>query len=238
MDPRYKSPETHLLQNDTDDFRDLTRHTTILGWLLLAGAVCAMLAVWSNALQVQLLSDPFTVQEAQANDLRERAISRSVLVVTLACFVVFGRWIVLAHRNLTGLGAKELDVTPGAALGWFFVPFANLWKPYQAMRTLWNASHDPAQWPHAQAHVLLVIWWTLWIVSSVIGSVLFRATLNATTIPALREATWAVIINSIIDIPQYIVAWLLVRKIWDAQVAQRRQQIAGERAVRLPDFAI
>jgi hypothetical protein len=236
MDPRYKSPETHVvLQNQKDDFLDISRLTTILGWMLLVGAASALLAVWSNWMQLQLLSHQYTLQEAQANDLRERSITMSALGVTIACIFVFGRWIFVAHRNLTALGARELDVTPGAAIGWFFVPIANLWKPYQAMRTLWKASHDPQHWPSASGNAVLVIWWTLWIISSVLGSAFFRLSLHPSTIPELLDATRAVLINSAIDIPQYLVAWLLVRRIWDAQVAQRTRQVAGERATPLQD---
>ena len=237
MDPRYKSPETNLLQIETDEFRDLSRHTTILVWMLRLGALLAVLAVWSNWLQLELLSRHYTLEEAQANDLRERSIALSVVVVSLATFIVFGRWIVVAHRNLPALGAEDLDVRPGWAVGWFFVPFANLWKPYQAMRTLWKASHDGPRWEYGDGHFLLGLWWTLWIVSSVLGSVFFRTTMRATTIPQIIDSTRAVLVNSAIDIPQYIVAWFLVKMIWEAQVSQRQRQLAGERSPDLRDFS-
>jgi hypothetical protein len=237
MDPRYKSPESHVQEIESAEFRDLSRHTTILAWLLRLGALLAVLAVWSNWMQLDLLGRQYTLEEAQANDLRMRAIAMSVVVVLLATFIVFGRWIVVAHRNLPALGAEDLDVQPGWAVGWFFIPFANLWKPYQAMRTLWKASHDGPRWQYGDGHLLLGLWWTLWIVSSVLGSAFFRTTMNATTIPQLIDATRAVLINSLVDIPQYIVAWLLVKAIWKAQMSQRQRQLAGDRATDLRDFS-
>lgn len=58
-------------------------------------------------------------------------------------------WLIWQHRaqkNLEGLGATWLRFTPGWAVGWWFVPFANLVKPFQTMRELWKASGDPYGW--------------------------------------------------------------------------------------------
>ena len=48
-------------------------------------------------------------------------------------------WIWGAARNALAL-KPGLPITPGRAVGWFFIPFANLYKPYQYMRYIWQAS--------------------------------------------------------------------------------------------------
>ena len=46
------------------------------------------------------------------------------LVVWVAAFVITLRWIYLANNNARALGADDMIVTPGWAVGWFFVPAA------------------------------------------------------------------------------------------------------------------
>jgi len=233
MDPRYKSPESPVLQNETDEFRDLQAHTTLLVWLLRVGAGLAVLAIASNWMQLELLGRHYTLQEAQANDLRERTITMSTLVIALACYAVFGRWIVLAHRNLPSLGLAYPDVTPGAALGWFFVPIANLWKPYQAMSQLWKASLDTSNWQQQDEPPLLIAWWSLWIIAGLYGSLMLAANHPGKTVAELIGTTRWLLIGFALRAPQYVIAWFMVRKIWEAQAAQRRRQLAGRHAVEL-----
>ena len=46
-----------------------------------------------------------------------------------------------ANRNARAFGSS-MSISPGWAAGWFFVPIANLWMPYQAMKEIWQGS-DP-----------------------------------------------------------------------------------------------
>src|SRR5688572_5676802 len=46
-----------------------------------------------------------------------------VLVVSI---IVVGMWIYRAHANLSDAGVDGLEFTPGWAVGWYFIPIANL----------------------------------------------------------------------------------------------------------------
>ncbi len=72
-------------------------------------------------------------------------------------------WIYRAHDNLTQFGLTGLEFTPGWSVGWFFVPFANLVKPYEAMRELWSRSLSNRL--HAAA--LLPLWWGCFLVGGI-----------------------------------------------------------------------
>lgn len=237
MDPRYKSPEAIALQSSMDDFRDLHTHTTLLVWLLRLGALLAAASVWSNWMQLDLLGRQFTVEEAQANDLREKIVVYSWLAIGYVCYAVFGRWIVVAHRNLPALGLPYPDITPGWALGWFFIPFANLWKPYQAMRQLWKTSIDSQNGAERDDPLLLVTWWALWIVAGLIGAFAAMLGSHGTAAGQIESATRTLMILGAFRVPQYLVASFMVEAIWKAQVAQRRRRLAGPPADALPAFA-
>src|SRR3546814_18564993 len=49
------------------------------------------------------------------------------------------------------------------SVGWFFVPIANLWMPFQAMRQLSKASTKPGDWEAAATSALLAWWWLFWL---------------------------------------------------------------------------
>ena len=45
-------------------------------------------------------------------------------------------WVHRAYRNLPALGARDMAYSPGWAVGWWFIPFLNLVRPYQVVREI------------------------------------------------------------------------------------------------------
>lgn len=84
-------------------------------------------------------------------------------LAALITAVVVSRWIYRANSNARALGAAEMAFTPGGAVGWYFVPIANFWKPYQAMREIWKANASPSGWQRQRVSALLPCWWLLTI---------------------------------------------------------------------------
>ena len=58
-----------------------------------------------------------------------------------------------------------MSISAGWAAGYFFIPIMNLWKPYQAMKEIWQGS-DPDPTVHAfsvRVPALLPWWWGLFL---------------------------------------------------------------------------
>jgi len=87
------------------------------------------------------------------------------LVLWIVLTIVFLQWIYRTNKNLHVLSSWSMRFTPGWAIGWYFIPIANLFKPYQAMKEIWQVSHREAN----GNHMLLNWWWFLWIVSGVLN---------------------------------------------------------------------
>jgi hypothetical protein len=208
-------------------FRRLNHYTSALSVLLLAGAALALFSAWRNWEYFELVtSRPFTVEEALERARPHYARANVRLILFLATIALFSRWLVLAHRNLRALGAQKLDVTPGWAIGWFFVPVANLWKPYTAMRTLWQASHDPARRDPDKAHGLLMLWWGLWLITMLIAHVVMW--LSSVTRPLdFRSIAQLDLVNSLLQVPLYIVAAVVLQRIWRAQASAEARPVEG-----------
>lgn len=121
------------------------------GIILYVLASLAELSVQAFALSNQDGVSPEAIQIADAIDL-------SFPLSFYLSAVVVGMWIYQAHTNVRMAGYTWPDTTPGMAVGWFFIPFANLAMPFMAMRDLWHASHGAGSSP-GTTPPLLAAWW-------------------------------------------------------------------------------
>ena len=98
-----------------------------------------------------------------------------MLVIFIGSVVLVSMWIYRAHANLRDRGI-EMETSPGWAVGWFFVPIMNLFKPFQAMRELWSESHFESDSYGDPAPGTIGTWWGLWIVGNILSNVSLRMT--------------------------------------------------------------
>ena len=93
--------------------------------------------------------------------LLEHAVLADVILL-FSSYIVVGCWIYRAHANLRDRDLDGLEFSPGWAIGWFAVPIANLFKPFQAMRELYSRSmfEDEGDTPPK-----LYAWWSTWLLS-------------------------------------------------------------------------
>jgi len=92
-------------------------------------------------------------------------IDGACLVFKFITMIVFARWIYVAGANLVDAGFDDLEFSPASRIWWFLVPIAALFKPFQGMRELWNASHGNAAYTEGSA--LVGTWWALWLIDRV-----------------------------------------------------------------------
>lgn len=211
---------------DNYRFSSITKLTKYLKIAIIICIVVTAISTLSSIGQAQLLSrGSFSPEEGIANDSRERFIGLVEIFVNLISFIIFGKWVIQANQNVRSLGASELSITPGWAFGFFFVPILSLFKPFQAMKELWQASHNPTDWRNTTIDSILSIWWTFHIFSRILGSILFRISLNADTIESLKLVTYLSIFSAVIDIPLYFISISLTNRIALAQHALRRDEI-------------
>jgi hypothetical protein len=193
-----------------------------LKYLFILGAVVSVTAAISGFAEVRLLRDiqagayesqQTAIEAASSSDLREKIISYSQIALLLIMTIVFSTWVYRANVNVRASGAENLRMTPGWAVGWFFVPFFNYWKPYQAMSDLWRASKDPLKWREIPRGIILPLWWFFWLLSSVLSQFSLRLTIKSETIPELINASIVAMVADLVDLPGYLAAFVLVTQI-------------------------
>jgi hypothetical protein len=144
------------------------------------------------------------------------AIGVARLVVLLATGVVFLMWIYRANLNCRGFGATGMKFTPGWAVGWYFVPVANLVYPFLAMREIWRVSTDPAQWEKVPGSFLLGIWWTFWLLTWFLGLFVY-CSLHSHSLHYLKIAGVFVLAQDIVRLLLGISALAVVFLLHDKQ---------------------
>lgn len=135
-------------------------------------------------------------------------------VVFFASVVLVAMWIYRAHANVRAADAGPMENSPGWAVGWFFVPIAHLFKPFQAMRELWNVSHARSDGYSQESPPLLKLWWGFWIVSNLAANIGSRSALAG----AESASTPIDVIAGLLSIPA---AWFLLRIVQEVNSAQR-----------------
>jgi len=209
------------------NFRDASSLTNWVRYMLYAQIVVAVIAIGSNFLEYQLLSDyqngVYTSQElaiadGEASDQRQQIVA----LIYLAVFIVSGflilRWIHRSNYNARKLGASDMEFTPGWSIGYYFIPILTLWKPYQAMKEIWKASHNPSNWQSENTSSLLGIWWFLWIVTNMLGQAVFRMSNGAEELPELINLNLVSQASEVLSIPLALVTLLVVNRVYQAQV--------------------
>ncbi len=208
-------------------FRDLSGLVTYLKAALGALVLASLFTATSTWLQIALLKQAqnggeITEAAAATNDLRQSVSGISYFVVYLTTAILFLRWTYLTKKNASCLGAEDMDFSPSWSVGSYFIPIFSFWKPYQALKETFRASHPQFKdnWRAAPHPSLLPVWWTLWIISSVIGQIMLRTSPKAETIPGLLSASWIELLSTLVDLPLIAVVLVLVSTLQGWQTAK------------------
>jgi hypothetical protein len=133
-------------------------------------------------------------------------------VAMVASVVCVGRWIMRVNGNAHML-SERMTMSPGWNVGWFFVPLANLWKPFDGIRQTWQASSNPAD-PHSvPVPAFLRWWWGLWIVTNVLGNISARLTFDSSSVDNVIASSWLDVASFVLDVPLTITLLMLIRRL-------------------------
>lgn len=142
----------------------------------------------------------------------ERSVNLLWLYVGIAvvCGITFLAWLSRAVDNAPALGAGTPPRGPRAAIGWWFVPFANLVVPYTIVSDLRRRMAVP----DAPGRGVWIVrsWWALWIIQAIAGR-LVGALPAGETVDDLRLANTVLIVSDSLTIAAAILAILVIREL-------------------------
>lgn len=193
----------------------LTKTLRLLLWISLGMAIVS--ALLSSVSIMTNRAARVEIESISPMDIIELLLGLLGLALYIATAVFFCMWTHRANRNARALGATHLQFTPGWAVGWFFIPIANLWKPRQVMREIWHASHNPQAGPDETTPTLVSNWWTLWLVTNILGQLAFRYGLQADTARGMMTSEVFSLVSSFVEIGLCIVAVKMITTIYEMQ---------------------
>lgn len=204
--------------------------------------LCIILDVGALALggaQIKLLSDidqggNVDDAEIQRNDDQQLVgwiIRRSVYWATVIIFLV---WIYKAYRNLSALGCAKLRYSAAWAVGSFFVPILQFFRPYQIVREIWKGSdpaidaYDESRSDEISAPSLIGWWWVVWIAHHMTGAYANIASrqIESLSMETAREyltITWINFVSDILEAASAVLAIMVVKKIHERQIEKSRR---------------
>lgn len=157
-----------------------------------------------------LTQEFYTQEEATSNDTRQMIFGVTYLIFLVACGYVFINWMRRAYYNLhqvkTDLKYKESY----AAWGWF-IPFANLWYPYQIMKEIWIHTQSESNIENIEPHSVARLWWIAWIVNNAGSNA--SARFPADTIENLLIGTQLTIFSDVIGLVTLVLAIQVIKKV-------------------------
>lgn len=189
------------------DARVLTRWLS--GSLVIFAVISAIAMVFDVGhallMQIALAGDISLLRFVYINVALNKLTSWLFLLVFIVTATVFASWVWRMHTNALALKIVGVRTKPAMAAAAYIIPVVNLWKPYRAMRELWQTD-APA--------VLLTCWWAMWLVFQATASVGIYLDLWGSDIVALRNRMVAAAASDVAALVAAVAAAILVNKVY------------------------
>ncbi|MFK7773739.1 MAG: DUF4328 domain-containing protein [Saprospiraceae bacterium] len=193
------------------DIRDNTERAKMATNIFYVMGVVILGMIISDIMQYNLLIQEFyTAEEANSNDSRQMLIGGIYLIFLVACAYVFINWMRRAYYNLHQLKGDLKHQESYAAWSWF-IPFINLWYPYQIMKEIWIYTQTKSDIENIVSHSLVRLWWIAWIINNVASNISARFPMD--TIDDLLIGTQLSIFSDITSFLALVLAIQMIKKV-------------------------
>jgi len=181
-----------------------------------------LLSLWSNYSEYNLLvyidKGAFVSDEdANSNDIRQAIVGISQILLYIVTVVFFCIWIHRIVNNAHSFANSMLRYTPGWAVGYFFIPILNLFRPYQALNQASQVFIDNET--EGKRKVLFPLWWTFWIITNIVDRIVFKIIMRAEELDELIDASLISMGADVVNISLGIITLCLVFYVSKANLA-------------------
>lgn len=174
---------------------------------VLVGAVLVGIYEYYSYTHLPVDFDP--ARDVIASDFFTMVIGLLQTIFVILLLVNFLRFIHRTAKNLQQKYGREMRFTPGWSIGYFFIPILNLFRPYQAVKDIWETSSSKAD----NEDALVGVWWAFWILSNILGRAAMKYTFKNLDASADTTATILYLISDSLDIVLYVIEFKMVKTI-------------------------
>ncbi|MFT7052512.1 MAG: hypothetical protein ACJAU1_000056 [Psychromonas sp.] len=222
--------EDNKLSSIKAGFKSSENLTKWIRYVLYAQILIAVLAIIFQLIEYQLLSafqegvyDSLPAAFADGKQAIEilQIIGIASLIAFVASALLILQWIYRANENARQLGPHKMHYTPAWSIAYYFIPVFNLWKPYLAMKEIWLANKNPLDERFNKSRFILPLWWTLWLLSNLLGQSIFRLSASAEKLPELLNLNLISQASNVIDILLAVVTYSMINTIYQMQSSHK-----------------
>ncbi len=154
-----------------------------------------------------------TLPGMETADLLSGLAGFALLASLLVSGVLTLKWIYRVTMNSHTL-VEGPRVSPPWSIGWYFVPFANLYKPFQAVNDAWRATLPPlTSWRDQDTPPLLRVWWGLWLTTSFLDNTSFRLQMRAKDVGSTTAISGLDLVSDVLWVVLCLVLIQVVRRL-------------------------
>jgi Domain of unknown function (DUF4328) len=190
--------------------------------VLVVAVVVDVIAVAAGISEVRLYQQAADGNASQADlvadDSRQAIVGLAQFGVLIVGAVFFLRWFHRAYANLRALGAAT-QYGAGWAIGFWFIPILNLFRPKQMADEIWSGSGDDGE----PAPGVVTWWWVAFILSGIVGQLAFRVNWNAEAISDFRSASWLYLAADVFSVAAGVLALTVITRVTARQEAASRR---------------
>lgn len=226
-------------QNPIDFGQITSLHLTIPGFVsgsskaqiaifcLAAVILLDLVSIVTDYMEFILLNniDSASEQEINSNDNRQMIIGLATLGMLLVTATFFLIWLHRANKNLSPLGVTGMKFTPGWAVGYWFIPIMNIYRPYQVVEEIWKASSPEPEsnlsWQSLKTPNLIQGWWGALILSGFAANASARLVSGQEpSLEMFKTSSIIAIVAGVIDILAAVLAIKVIKSIDERQSAK------------------
>ncbi len=182
------------------------RGSVAIALLLLMGLLAAIAALhFFSAFDIASRAARAALRpgEAAAFDEFTLTLGRLELAGSILTGIAWFVWLHRAVANARSLGVQT-EATPGWSVGWWFIPFANLVKPYRILRSLCDGLVSGSS-------TIVAYWWGCYLIAGFVGE--FAVLQRPDTLAALRVFAGSYFTSETFRVVAAILAALMVWRI-------------------------
>lgn len=197
-------------------YKDPSTLSKTLLVLLVFGGIVDSVAVHSDGMANDLLVSmrngaEITEEEKLASDSRQHTIGILQSSLFLITAVFFLSWVHRMSQNAHSIEDADLEYTPGWAVGYFFIPIYNLWKPYKALKEAYDAFAREAC--VRKNHLIFPLWWFAWIVGGIVCRMAGRLSPKGEGLDALIDQSSIAVALDVWSVLLDVTAFFLVMSV-------------------------
>jgi hypothetical protein len=213
-----EAPVKRLTIDDRYPYQSPEKPGNIAKWLIVAMVAYGFVFSIINAFFTRQIATSDPAEILKYTTMINIGSLVSVLISVPAA-VFYSIWIYRCSKNCHALAGRPLRSTPGMTVGYYFIPFANLWMPLPDMKEIWKTTLDFRSESGPVSHSIVHWWWGMWI-----GGGLVMGIASALIAGFGRGNLMLLLIGSACSSAVQIVAGVLIFKII-SRITQRQVEI-------------